>query len=418
MEELKVSELTGYSDADVYVATCYRQGGRDVFSIDLGLDRVTNLVKEPDPDKPTEANRRVDLAHAQGFAKYLLGRSDGVIPTLLLRAPSEAFAFEQLRPIGDTVWGKLSIPKLAREDVHIIDGQHRILGMHIAQREITQELNDVRSRRAVAHRDNDDAQYNHWNKKVGELEALRKRFAQERVSVQIVMVDDQTEYQQIFVDIADNAKGIAQSIRARMDSTKVVNRSLEKVAQHDLIAGRVDREKDRMLKGEPYLVTLKDLANIARTLAVGLAGRVTARLEDELKEDKIANDTLNFLSALSEGFDDLRRVSEGHLAPSELRKQSLLGSVTVLRVLADVYKQIGNHTEAVEFFKGLSSRMTLPVAKSSPWLKSQAFKVGAMAPTARMGDQQNLSKTIMGWYLDHAGSVEKESAPLETISVN
>ena len=402
--KLEISELTGYSEADTYVATRYRQGDREVFSIDLGLDRVTNLVREPDPDKPTEANRTVDRAHAEGFAKYLRGRANGVIPTLMLRAPSGVFEFEESQSVHGTSWGKLAIPRLAREDIAIIDGQHRILGMHIASKEIAHELNKARSHRDSARRDGDDAQYNFWNKEVEKLQLQRKKFAEERVSLQIVIVDDQKEYQQIFVDIADNAKGIAQSIRARMDSTKVVNRSLELISSHPLVLGRIDREKDRMLKGEPYILTLKDLANISRTIAVGLAGRVSARLEDELKESEIANATLNYLGALVEGFEDMRQVADGELIPADLRKQSLLGSVTVLRVLSDVYKKIDDHNSAVAFFKTISPWMGIPIPKGSRWLESKSFKIGAMAPTARMGDQRNLSDTIMKWHEEFVAS--------------
>lgn len=398
MQTVETSELTGYSNSDVYLATRYRQGNRDVFCIDLGLDQVTNLVREPDPDLPTEANRRIDLAHAEGFANYLTGRPRGVIPTLLLRAPSGVFHFEELQSVGGTSWGKLTIPKLAREEVAIIDGQHRILGMHIASRNIGRELRDARNRRAVAQRDNNTDLHRHCTKEVQKLEHQRKRLAEERVSLQIVIVDDQEEYQQIFVDIADNAKGIAQSIRARMDSTKVVNRSLERIQRHRLLSERVDKEKDRLRKGEDFLLTLKDLANIARTVAVGLNGRVSARLEDELNESKIAEATSRYFDALVEGFEEMGRVLGGELTPSDLRAQSLLGSVTILRVFADVYRQTQDHTKTVGFFKSLSTDMNIPIPRDSRWLESSAVRAGAMAPTARMGDQRGLSDTIMKWY--------------------
>ena len=398
MQTVDASELTGYSSADVYLATRYRQGDRDVFCIDLGLDQVTNLVREPNPNEPTEANRRIDPAHAEAFAKYLTGRPNGVIPTLLLRAPSGVFQFEEIQSLSGTSWGKLTIPKLAREEVAIVDGQHRILGMHIAGRSIGQELKEARNRRAVAQRDDNRDLIQHWTKQIQRIEQQRKKLAEERVSLQIVIVDDQEEYQQIFVDIADNAKGIAQSIRARMDSTKVVNRSLDKIVRHSLLSGRVDREKDRLLKGEQYLLTLKDLANIARTVAVGLAGRISARLEDELNEGKIASETARYFDALVEGFEDMGNVAQGNMAPSDLRAKSLLGSVTVLRVLADVYKKIQDHPKAVGFFGHISSNMSIPITEGSRWLDSSAVRVGTMAPTARMGDQQNLSATIMKWY--------------------
>ena len=64
------------------------------------------------------------------------------------------------------------------------------------------------------------------------LNDQRARFDRERTSLQIFIEDDQAAYKQMFFDIADNALGITSSVRARFDSRKVVNRSLEDVMKH------------------------------------------------------------------------------------------------------------------------------------------------------------------------------------------
>ena len=73
-------ELSGYYNNDTFLATRYIQGGRTTFNIDLSLDQLANTVSQPDPNLPTEGNRKIVPRHAQGFAKYLKIREDGVIP--------------------------------------------------------------------------------------------------------------------------------------------------------------------------------------------------------------------------------------------------------------------------------------------------------------------------------------------------
>lgn len=418
LEQFDTSGLTGYNDADTYLATRYTQGDRDVYCIDLSLDRITSLVREPDPEKPTEANRRIILGHAQSFASYLRERHKGVIPTLLLRAPSGVFKFKVMAEIEGTSWGELSIPKLARNDIAIIDGQHRILGMHLAEQEVARDLADARSKRAQAQADNNSDLYNHWNAMVEKYDRQRRRFGNERVSAQIVVVDSEREYKQIFVDIADNAKGIAQSTRTRMDSTKVVNRSLERIVEHWLLDGRVEKDYDRIRKGAPYLVTLKDLANVARAITVGLGGRVSRRGEEEFREYHIADSVMKYLDALVEGFSDIHQVAAGSLHPADLRQQSLLGSVTMLRVLANVYRQIDDHSKAVEFFNSLESHMQAPVPADSRWLESSAMQEGALGPiSAGMGPLSDLSDTVMKWYSEFSMPPGTEAATPEPITL-
>ena len=77
----------------------------------------------------------------------------------------------------------------------------------------------------------------------------------------------------MFFDIADNALGITSSVRARFDSRKVVNRGLEEVMKHALLKDRVDPEQDRMGRNNPNLMGAKHVAEIVRTLAVGIEGR-------------------------------------------------------------------------------------------------------------------------------------------------
>ena len=228
------------------------------------------------------------------------------------------------------------------------------------------------------------------------LEHQRARLNRERIAIQMTVEDDSTAYKQMFFDIADNALGITSSVRARFDSRKVVNRTLEDVMKHALLATRVDLEQDRIGASNPNLVGAKHVADIVRSVAVGIDGRVSRRLEDELREDALVQSSNEFLDALVDGFTNLGRVADGNVSPDDLRRVSLLGSTTMLRVFAGVFHDLtsaGWSTEDVtEFFKMLDPFMDAPVTTDSPWIEhvpNEIFSEGSSAPKARRQDLSN-----------------------------
>jgi hypothetical protein len=280
--------------------------------------------------------------------------------------------------------------------------------VHLLIKEIAEDLAVARSNRAEALKESRNSVARDADKEISKLEVLRERLSMERVSVQIVIVDDAREYKQIFVDIAENAKGITQAVKSRFDSTKAVNRSLEVVMEHELIAGRVDIEADRVQGDNPNLLGAKHVADIIRTLQVGIGGRISTQLESDLIEADLVAKTNSFFDLICRSFKEMDHVRTGILAPEELRKNSLLGSVTMLRVLAGVYQQLVDRPDteagrveaeknAMLFFRKLSNHMSIPITDSSPWLKSKAFQVGASAPMARMGDLRNLLTIVLAW---------------------
>ena len=242
-------EVTGYDPDIRFYATRYRQGGRTVLSLDLALTQIAGLLPAPDPASPTEGNRRIKESHAHAFGDYVRSKPDWVAPALVLRAP-DIFDFEARESIGGTEFGIISFPRLASTDIRILDGQHRILGIHMAIKELADEIEKARGAVAAARRsEQEPAAVQQLQTKVETLKEQRRRFDQERTSLQIFIEDDQVAYRQMFFDIADNALGITSSVRARFDSRKVVNRSLEDVMKHALLRGRVDLEQDRMGRG-------------------------------------------------------------------------------------------------------------------------------------------------------------------------
>jgi DNA-sulfur modification-associated len=399
------ADVTGY-DPDVrFFATRYKQGERTVYALDLSLTQIAGLLPEPNPSKPTEGNRRIKESHARAFGDYVREQQEWVAPPLVLRAP-DIFTFEVRESIGGTEFGVISFPRLASTDLRILDGQHRILGIHLAIQGISDDLEKARSGAAAARRTEAEAGVvQQFQQKIDMLSAQRGRFDRERTSLQIFIEDDQVAYKQMFFDIADNALGITSSVRARFDSRKVVNRSLEDVMKHALLKGRVDPEQDRMGRNNPNVMGAKHVAEIVRTLQVGIEGRISKRLEDELREDALVQKTNNFLDVMLAAFPPLEAVADGELTPDELRKTSLLGSTAMHRVLAGVYAELVDRQkldddEITEFFGSLAPYMQGPVTEDSIWITKvpdDVFIVGANAPRSRRQDLKALRDTIVTW---------------------
>lgn len=405
MVSTDVPKVTGY-DPDVKLfATRYRQGGRQVYAVDLSIMQIAGLLPAPNPEQPTEGNRRIKESHARAFAEYLREHPDWVAPALVLRAP-DIFTFHVTESIAGTEFGVISFPRLAHTDLRILDGQHRILGIHWAIQGISDDLGKIRSQLAASRMNGaEPAVIAMLENNIRELTEQRERLDRERTSIQIYIEDDGVAYKQMFFDIAENALGISSSVRARFDSRKVVNRALEDVMKHSLLRGRVDQEQDRMGRNNPNLLGAKHVAEIVRTLAVGIDGRIGRRLEDELREDALVQRTNNFLDVLLVAFPSLAEVADGELSPEELRKTSLLGSTTMVRVLAGAYQQLSevqkyDDDDLGEFFGQLAPHMAAPVAADSIWVEhvpNDIFVAGASAPRARRQDLKGLRDELVEW---------------------
>ena len=141
-----LENLSGYSDSDEYLATRFKQGGRDVYCVDLSVPQLVATLPKPDHTRQLDGNRKIGLPHAMAFAKYVREKKNWIIPPLLLRAAEGTFEFESKKRIGGTEWGVLTLPRLARNDLKIVDGQHRILGFHLASEEQTDERDVARGK--------------------------------------------------------------------------------------------------------------------------------------------------------------------------------------------------------------------------------------------------------------------------------
>jgi hypothetical protein len=402
VDTIDEAQITGYAPEDSYLATRYTQGSRRVFDFELPLIAIPQVFPVPDPDRPTLGNRRVKPSHARGFADYVREHEEWVAPALLMRAP-DVFRFDELKSLGGVSFGILKVPRSARRDIRIIDGQHRILGLHYAVEDLAREIDEAREAVASAKRAQNHDLVVYEEKRVKKLEGQRRRLEREFLAVQVHIETEAERYEQMFYDVADNALGITQAVKVRFDSRKVMNRALDAALRHAIVRDRVDTEQDRIVGSNPHLMGAKHVVDLVRTVNIGITGRVSRRQEDELDEGALVQKFNEFADVLLEAFPDLAAVADGTLEPVELRKSSLLGSSTMLRVLAGVYYELGrkgySDDEIAEFFGKLAPTMAAPVTGSSPWLKTRSgvFFEGATAPTARRQDLRKLTDEITDW---------------------
>ncbi|MER7468756.1 DNA sulfur modification protein DndB [Streptomyces sp. NPDC097981] len=396
------SRLSGVKRESTYLAVRSIQGGREVFSVRLPLTDVTALFPLPDAENPDEDNRRVNLRHAKEFGMYL-ANPRWVAPALLVR-DAGGCTFEPLKGSNGEI-GYLTIPwtDSGLSLMLTIDGQHRILGIDLEIKRVAHEIQGIDRALAKGGLKPDRVEKLNAEKErfVAELERMRS----ESIGVDIYREKDGALARQMFVDVADNARGISAAVRSRFDSSKVANRTLDHVIRHALLKGRVDMEQDRMTKGSPHLIGAKHVADITRGVMFG-TGRTSKAKEAALEDNEVVAAVLDFLDCITEAFPDLAAVADGTLSPQVLRENSLLGSVGMLRVLAAVFHNLraaGVEAEAITgHFRSLAPSMGAPVQEVSIWRKdpktSESFEVGAYAPVMR---QQNISyivEAVTGWY--------------------
>ncbi len=407
---------SGYATHDEYFAIQYQQGGRTVYSIDLSLPQFVYTVEKPDPSQKLEGNRQIQLSRAKSFGNYVRERADDyVCPSMLFRLPSGELEFRDLGDslggaTGATRFGVLSVPRTARRSLEILDGQHRALGFHLYWDDLLERIKSARGRVASAEREGDRSETRRLKRDLTKLLAERDRVGKDRVRLDIVVIDDPVVYRQVFVDIADNAKGISGSVRARFDSRKVVNRALREVMDHRLLRDRVEEESDRVTGTSLNWLAAKHVADLIRAVQIGTTGRMNARDEDELHQSRVERDAIAFLDLLEEAFSDLQHMMQGKMSPAELRQCSLLGSASMIRVIAGVYHKLTgvgspresnseylSRDEVLGKFQSLAPTLAAPLTADSPWNRSACFAEGAVAPYARQGDLNQLTRFLEQW---------------------
>lgn len=393
-------------------ATLYRQGTRRMYNVVITLGQLTQLiVKRPDPNVPIEGNRKVDGRRALAFGKYIQDKETWVAPAIIVRAPAGDVGFVPAFEFPDgTAWGTLSIPIEQLTDIQILDGQHRTLGIFNALDEMNSKITKTRESELAAERLQDEATKDMYSRQLKELHKKRDRIMREHISIDLAVVGSK-ESTEMFVDINNNSKGVNPDYTSYLDRRDVVNRvSADLMDKHPLLVNRVEiGQGARMSATNPNLLGAKGVADIVRAVHVGASGRIGARVEEEMKADetRAIRRVERFLDVMVDSFPDLQAVRDGALSPVALRNMSMLGSLTMWRVLASVYRDLTTITEknpepfsrieVQQFLDSLSAEMkAIPVTDpDSFWMKSEAFKVGGSAPQAMQGALIQLTNALI-----------------------
>lgn len=421
IDQSVLSEDLGAAKPVEVPATRYLQGGRQMFHITVALAQLPRIiVKRPDPDHPIEGNRRVDAGRAKKFAVYLIKNDDWVSPAVIVRAPSGEIDFDAAKTFEDgTAWGVLTIPLDVLTEILLLDGQHRTLGAFLALDEINESIRKKRDEIENAEANGNDDIIPALERQLEDLRRTRERFTHEHLSVDIAVVATERA-KQMFADINNNAKGVNPDYTTILDQRLVVNRiAAELIEDHPLFKDRVELgQSTRMSKTNPNLVGAKTVADIIRSVYVGVTGRIGARVEEELSNDQVAaaDEVRKFLDVLIAGFEDLQAVVDEIIDPIDLREEnsenrSMIGSATMLRALAGTYHELTKEpeddagpkpmgrSEIEMFFRSLAPRMRdIPIAEDDEfWLSTEAFLPGTTAPQARQGTMSALVRHMVTW---------------------
>lgn len=408
-------KATGYDPNEYFFASKYMQGGRTVFSLDFSVRELVTFLPKPDPDKPLDAHstqRRIVPGHARDFGTYIKDDPEWVSPALLLRSPPIfEFRMNPSLDTGTTAFGQLAVPKDARAEIQIVDGQHRTLGFHLGWERLNEEIMQARADLARAKEQGEPALIRVHENLLAERTARREQLSKERVSVQIVIVENPDVARRIFVDINDNAKGITGAVKNRFDDRKVISRALNKVLDtSNLLEGRVDLEQDRVSGSSQYLLGAKHVADILRAITVG-NGRIGKRLEEELNDIKIVAEFVEFVEALQSAFPILVSIEDGAVTPAELRATHLIGSNVLFRAFAaawhDLRRVSWTPERITKSFASFDPYMSAPVYPdiSDSWYATGLFPLnaaGSNSPTSRIQD----FKTLTTFITDMAGAGE------------
>ena len=415
MEEVS---LGGYSDTKTFAAQQVSRGGKTVYIISLPINLVPVHLSVPDPAHPIELNRQVIKSHAEDFGDYWLKYPESwTVPPLLVDT-QEQLRFEPKYNIKNgPVLGELHIPDYSNKVLRTLDGQHRIYGWYYISDKLFKELSKNQESLAQANRTGTELDKQLAKEKVDGTRASITRLQKEQVTIEIITDVTEFEHQTFFTKIADSAKGINPSERTRMDETNMTSRVAKKLAsENELLMNRIEMRKGSVGKTSPELFSIANIRDIVRHTCFGIKGKVTMAREQETSDSNASDVASNFISAMVTAIPALQQMKERNYLPKDLRKESLLGSVTIWRCLAGAYNDLAIKNEnrvlmlnkagndsfinmVTELHKKMKITTEINGTKSiiSNWEKTDCFNPGETAPRSRAQDLRNLSALFTEW---------------------
>lgn len=409
---MKTLNLSGYQPyTEVLAQRSNRGADRQTYVISLPLYLIGTYLPIPDPEFPFPGNRRVNKRHAEEFGRYWRENQNWVTPPVLVdtTAPLEQ-DFDAQFAAGGVEFGVLKLRQNAASSFEILDGQHRILGWKLIGETLAEEIKSYRNR-LLSTAEDDTAERAKWEERIAEAEAAQRRYESEYVTVEILHGLTPDGHRQAFNDIATNALGITKSVTVSFDQRNIINRiAIASEGNIELLTGRIDWEKDRVLGKNENLLSGRNLADVIRHIAVGINGRVTKRREADLDENAICSLTDMFFTALVSGFPLLKKIqNDDDVFLPELREQGMLLSPTILRVLAGTFHNLAvdnddakflrldqaGYQKTLKLFGKLSDYMTYPL--DDRWYETGVFPEDAKLPSSRAQDLTKLTNILTEW---------------------
>jgi hypothetical protein len=404
--------LSGYDDRKELLAQRYNRAGKSLFVVSLPLHLISSHLPIPDPAEPFEGNRRVNETHAARFGEYWRANVQWATPPLLLDTMFPLNKeFKALYAAGGVEFGVVKLPHNSSRELDILDGQHRILGWKMITDRLLAEVRRYREDLQRAREIEDEIGIQQYAGRIAVAENDLARLRDEYITLEILEGVTKADHKQYFHDITVNAKGISKSVTMSFDRRNVINRvALTLAEQHPLLVGRVDFEKDRTTASNENLVSGKNLVDIVRHVVLGIDGRMTLRREKSFKESAIEVMGGKYLDALMESFPQLDKVANDELHPVDLRQDDLLGSATILRVLAGAYYELAVDTtdedapfvtgagdkQARQLFALLAPHTSFPIEPG--WFGTGYFESEtSRAPGSRAQQLRGLTDDVTQW---------------------
>jgi hypothetical protein len=422
----------------LHYATRKGQDDLRIYTMVLPLGVLArDVVRDFSPEEPLPGNRRVDAKRALEYADYVIERhKDGrahITPPVVLRGSNG-----EVREFGE--WIKEDAQGISRgalviepRSLRTADGQHRIYGGKKKLEWYDDEI--IKQKLVVEHAEVNEQEPEIIKQAQQRLERLREeREALYRlpVTAEIISVESERVYQQLFADMANNAKGLGGDLTTWFDQTRVayrVARTLVEEGGHPLLVDKVHigvGTEDRLASDGPYWVGAKTVADVVHSVARGVSGRFSRKEEKQFEQDlqaekDLKTETERFLDCLAEAFPVMREIKTSQpTRAGEIRKskRTMLTSSSMLRALAGAYylnvvaatipvPGEDSETRAKSFVKGIATltdslavdpktglQQTNLIVKLSP----SSFAFGGTskptAPTARMGNITSLANGI------------------------
>ena len=243
------------------------------------------------------SQRAFDPGRTAQIADYMLENPDDYALGALTLAIDKEYMFEEVER-GSNI-GVVTIPYDAR--LGTIDGQHRRGGIKTA----VEQIHEI---------------------------------AGQNTAILIYVEMDIEKRRQMFSDMNWHQKPVSWSLNVGFDQRDPFARVTQRlVTEHPLLRNRVDHERASVSASSPKLFALGAVYDALGRCYVGINGRLRNKSKWANEDAEIFRTGHDFFDLLVEARPEYAHIVDGSANPPTLRKKSILGSGTTLKVLGGVY---------------------------------------------------------------------------------